>query len=236
MKKDLHFTRHVSMAVVLLLGILFLAKFSGPSILRLYIETGIGSCSKIPILCMAPDEAINSKINKEYLAELLPYKFTQMTIYIPKGFSIVQQRIKKVYYKKRKPEQDQPIMYVVYEEPNFFINLYPQLKKQGVVDDYEFVKRIMYAKLSGIKDLTGAFFVIMKGIFTPDLGDQKNVKMAQFTIADKKGFINYNLTKPDRYFDCNIFNTDGDFFKVYIKDKGADLDLDKVLTVISTLN
>jgi hypothetical protein len=76
----------------------------------------------------------------------------------------------------------------------------------------------------------------MKGIFTPDLGNQKDVKMAQFTVLDKRGFINYNLTGPDHYFDCNIFNTNQDFFKIYIKDKGASLDLDKVLTIISTVN
>ena len=232
----MRFRKYILITIFLLLGILFVAKFSGPSILRLYIEAGIGSCSKIPILCMAPqEEVINANINKEYLAELLPYKFPKVSIYIPKGFSIVQERIKKVYYKRRKPEQEQPVIYIIPEKSDFFVNLYPQLKKQGMIDDYEFVKRVMYAKLSDIRDLTSAFFVIMKGIFTPDLGDQKDVKMAQFTILDKKGFINYNLTGPDHYFDCNIFNTSQAFFKVYIKDKGANLDLDKVLTVISTV-
>jgi len=62
----------------------------------------------------------------------------------------------------------------------------------------------------------------MKGIFTPDLGRQENVKMAQFKVASKRGFINYNLGQPDNYFDCNVFNEKGVFFKIYIKDKGAN--------------
>lgn len=235
MKENMHFRKYISVTAILLVGILFVAKFSGPSILRLYIESGIGTCSKIPILCTVPEGNINSSINKEYAAELLPYKFPKMSICIPKGFSIVQQRIKKVYYKKRRPEEDQSIMYVIHEKPDFFINLYPQLRKQGIMDDYEFVKRIIYARITDIKDLTSAFFVIMKGIFTPYLGDQKNVKMAQFTIAGTKGFINYNLTEPNHYFDCNIFTGKG-YFKVYIRDKGASLDLDKVLTIISTVD
>jgi len=42
------------------------------------------------------------------------------------------------------------------------------------------------------------------------------------------------LAKADNYFDCNIINNAGDFFKIYIKDKGASLDLDKVVAIIST--
>lgn len=237
MKKGLRFLEYTAIAAVLLAAILFVIKFGGPSILRLYVETGIGNCKKIPILCMFPEgEIINPQVNKEYSAGLVPYTFPKTEIYLPKGFTVIKQRIKKVYYKRRKPEQDQPVVYIIRQEPNFFVNLYPQLKKQGITDDYEFVKRVMYARPTDIKDLTSAFFTIMKGIFTPDLGEQKNVKMEQFTVLDKKGFINYNLTGPDHYFDCNIFNASQDYFKVYIKDKGANLDLDKVLTIISTVN
>ncbi|MFA5145164.1 MAG: hypothetical protein WC723_04075 [Candidatus Omnitrophota bacterium] len=242
MKGKAGFKKYISIAVLLLLGILFIAKFGGPAILRLYIETGIGTCSKIPILCLAPEGTINSEINKAYAAELVPHKFPQMaisipmTISIPKGFSIVQQRTKRVYYKKRRPEQKQPIIYLLRQEPGFFINLYPRLKKEGIADDYEFLKRVMYAKPADIKDITGAFFLIMKSIFIPDLGDQRNAKMAQFSIAGRKGFINYNLAGPEHYFDCNVINAQGAFFKIYIKDKGANLDLDKVLTIVSTVN
>jgi len=93
----------------------------------------------------------------------------------------------------------------------------------------------MFAKFNDIKTLTDAFFVIMKGIFIPNLGNQNNVKMIQLSIGDKRGFINYNLAKPENYFDCDIFNKNGDFFKVYIKDKGARLDLETVFAIISTL-
>ena len=60
--------------------------------------------------------------------------------------------------------------------------------------------------------------------------------MADFTLSDKKGFINYNLSEKDSYFDCNVFNQQGYYFKIYIKDMGARLDLDKVLMFISTVN
>jgi len=75
----------------------------------------------------------------------------------------------------------------------------------------------------------------MKSLFTPDLGDEKNVKMVKFAIGNKKGFISYNLAPAGNYFDCNIINNRGDFFKVYIKDRAAVLDLKNVLAIISTL-
>ena len=237
MKRRVFLSKYISITVVLILAILFVAKFGGPSILKLYIETGIGSCQKMPIFCMAPEKTIiNPEVKREYIAELIPYKFPKLEICIPEKFLVVQEKIKKVYYKKGKPQPTQSIVYLLYEEPDFFVNLFPQLKKQGIVDNYNFIKRTMSAKLKDIKNLTDAFFVIMKGIFSPDIGDQKNVKMLQFIIADKKGFINYNLTKTNNYFDCNVINRQGDFFKLYIKDTGARLNLDKVLAIISTVN
>jgi len=235
MKKK-KFSRYVSLAVVFSLAVLFVAKSAGPSLLRLYIETGIGTCQKIPILCMAPSQGITKAgINKEYAAGLLPYRFPKIEISLPRGFTVVQETIKKVYYKRRHRVHEGAVIYLLYEEPDFFINLFPQLKKQGIADDYEFIKHTMQAKIEEIKNLNDAFFVIMKGIFTPDLGEQKNVKMAYIALPGKRGFINYNLAKPDNYFDCNIINSKGDFFKVYIKDKGANLSLDKVLAIISTV-
>jgi hypothetical protein len=235
MKKK-KFSRYLSLAVVLSLAILFVARFAGVSLLRLYIETGIGTCQKIPILCMAPVSAItNPQINQEYIAELLPYRFPRTEIFLPRGFTVVQETVKRVYYKKWKRKDSGAVVYLLHEEPRFFINLFPQLKKQGITDDYEFIRRTMYAKIGEVKDLNDAFFVIMKGIFTPDVGNQSSVKMAYFTLDDKRGFINYNIGKPDNYFDCNVINSRGDFFKVYIKDRGAKLNLDKVFAIISTV-
>ena len=91
----------------------------------------------------------------------------------------------------------------------------------------------MLANLDKIDSVTDAFFVIMKGIFTPDLGDQANVKMVEFAIGGKKGFINYNIFNTA--FDCNVISERGDFFKVYIKDKEATLNLSKVLAIVSTI-
>jgi hypothetical protein len=229
--------KYASFIIILLFAILFMAKFGGPSILKLYIETGVGTCQKIPILCMAPEDGIiELDSNKEYFAELLPYKFPKIEIAVPRGFDIVQETIKKVYYKRKMRQHNTPTIYVLYEPPDFFIDLFPQLKKQGISDNYGFIKRIMFAKSKEVKNLTDTFFMIMKGIFTPDLGDQKNVRMVEFKLADKKGFINYNLGKPDNYFDCNVISNAGDFFKIYIKDKGATLDLNQVLAIISMAN
>jgi hypothetical protein len=138
------------------------------------------------------------------------------------------------YYKYTRP-QGGGVVYVLRKDPDFFMNLYPQLRKEGIDSDYAFIRRTMYAKLSEIKNLTDTFFVILKGVFIPDLGDQKNAKMASFEIGDKRGFINYNLAKPDNYFDCDIIEEGKGFFKVYIKDRGATLNLNNVLTIISTI-
>lgn len=220
-----------------LLALAFVIKFSGPAILRLYVQSGIGDCQKMPILCMAPkDLIINPRIDNEYLSQLLPYDdFPKVSISAPRGFTIVQERITKVYYKKKKRNDKGDIIYLLHQEPDFFINLFPQVKSDGIKDNYEFMKRIMYAKLIEIKNISDTFFVIMKGIFTPDLGEQKNVKMAEFIFSHKKGFINYNTIDASHYFDCNIIDSNGDIFKVYIKDKTASLDLDKVLAIISTV-
>ena len=75
----------------------------------------------------------------------------------------------------------------------------------------------------------------MKSVFTPDIGCQSTAKMIKFQFKDYKGFINYQLCRPDNYFDCNVFDVNGNFFKVYIKDVGAQLDLNKVFAIISTL-
>jgi len=230
------FVKNLIILAILTLTVLFLLKFSRPTILRLYIETGIGTCQKIPVFCMAPSEQlINPHINKDYILQLIPYKTLKIKMYTPKGFAVVQERIKKVYYKSKKRTYGEPIMYLLFEEPNFFVTLFPQIQKQGVKDDYEFIRRTFYAKEKEVKTLTDVFFVIMKSIFVPNLGDEKNIKMAEFSISDKRGFINYNISGKDNYFDCNIFNKRGAFFKIYIKDKGAKLDLEKVLTIISTI-
>jgi hypothetical protein len=226
--------KYLTFAIVLFLAILLVIKSQGASILKLYIESGMGSCQKNPIFCMAPSEEITLELDRDYLVDLLPYKFPKMEIYLPRGFTVVKELIKKVYYKK-KGKRDDAIIYLLQERPKFFMELYPQFKKETIKDNYDFVKHVMNARMNEIKTLSDAFFVIMKGIFTPDLGNQKNLKMVHFIISDKKGFINYNLSSSDNYFDCNIINERGTFFKIYIKDKGAKLDLRKVITIITTL-
>lgn len=220
----------------LILSLLFVAKFAGPALLRMYIESGIGSCQKIPILCTVPSEHIKSPgINQEYLSQLTPYQSPKIKILLPKNFSVVQEKIKKVYYKRKKRLPAEDIIYLLYENPDFFINLFPQVKKQGVNNTYDFFRHLMYANLGSVKNLNETFFIIMKGIFIPDLGDQQNAKMIQADIGDRRAFINYNFSGSRNYFDCNVIDKDGAFYKIYIKDAGASLDLEKVLTIISSL-
>ena len=95
---------------------------------------------------------------------------------------------------------------------------------------------LLHANESGINSVNDAFFVILKSIFTPDLGDQKTVKMIQFKSDARNYFLNYNLTGPAYFFDCTILTEEGDFFKVYIKDNFKTLDLNKVFSIISTIS
>lgn len=67
------------------------------------------------------------------------------------------------------------------------------------------------------------------------MGDQTNLKIAPFEIPGKKGFITYNLSPEGNYFDCDVFDEQGNLFKVYIKDIYSELDLQNVLAIISTV-
>jgi hypothetical protein len=222
--------------ITLALSLLFVVKFAGPALLRMYIETGIGSCQKIPILCTVPSEHIaKAQINQEYLGQLTPYRSPKINILLPKNFSVVQEKIKKVYYKRKKRLPAEDIIYLLYENPDFFVNLFPQVKKQGINNNYDFLRRLMNANMGNLKGLSDTFFMVMKGIFIPDLGDQKNAKMIQADIGQQRAFINYNSSGSRNYFDCNIIDNDGSFYKIYIKDANANLDLEKVLTIISSL-
>ena len=229
--------KYISIAVVLSFSLLFVAKFGGLAILKAYVQAGIGNCRTLPLLCITPEkELVSPEIDKTYLQELLPYTFPGIEISIPKGFTVIKGSVTKVYYKKRKYDAESPVIYLLYQKPIFFINLFPQLQKQGIENNYEFVNRTMHAQFTNIDNLTDAFFVIMKSVFTPNLGEQKNIKIVKFKTSDKKGFITYNLTPSENYFDCDVISDDDAFFKIYIKDKGAKLDLNKVLAIISTLN
>ncbi|MFH0763228.1 MAG: hypothetical protein V1925_05005 [Candidatus Omnitrophota bacterium] len=286
--------KRISSAIAFMAALAFVVKFAGPAILRLYVEFGVGNCKTIPILCMAPEEKIiiPGPISKGYIQNLIPYNFPKMTVSVPKGFSVTQERITKDYYRKKSPHNSGAAVYVLYEEKDFFVNLFPQIKKRGINDNYEFIKRTMYARIKEMTNVTDMFFIIMKGVFSPDLGNQRNVKMAQFRMSDRRGFINYNLAAqqnnlssidksfviaspaafggeakqsrfleiaqpvtslsmtgegisaaprndgraPVNYFDCNVIKNNGDFFKLYIKDEAAQLDLNWVLAIISTLD
>ncbi len=217
--------------------ITFVMRFGLPQLLRAYIQIGIGDCSKIPILCMEPQEAPEiPTIDKNYAQELIPLKFPKTEISVPRGFKAVEELVARPYYKKKKMRNGEPVIYLIHQPADFFIKLFPQIKNFGITTNYEFMRSLMHARESTISNIDDAFFVILKSVFTPDLGDQRAVKMIQFKSDDKNYFINYNLSGPVYFFDCTILPESGDFFKVYIKDTRATLDLNKVFSIISTVS
>ncbi|MDD5465330.1 MAG: hypothetical protein PHP73_03195 [Candidatus Omnitrophica bacterium] len=233
------FTKYLVSTVALGLSAAFVIKFAGPNILRQYISYGIGNCKNIPILCMQPqDYSFKPEINKEYLDTLIPQNFPKMSVSVPKGFTLVQELIKRVYYKKNhfnNHTNNRAVIYLLFQEPGAFIKLYPEVRKQGIRDNAEFLRRLTHANLDQLNNLTDAFFVIMKSVFTPDIGNQSTAKMIKFELGNIRGFINYSMAKPDNYFDCDVLDEKDNFFKVYIKDAGARLDLNNVFAIISTL-
>lgn len=223
--------------VFFVLGLLFVIKFAGPAILKLYVETGMGGCQNQPIFSIIPEEEINNPpVNTEYLAELTQYNLPEIKINLPKNFTVIKQSVIKRFYKRRKVTGKTAVAYLFCEKPNFFVNLFPQIvSKTGIKNDYEFLSYTMSAKTKDIKNIPDAFFSIMKSLFTPNMGDQQNLKIVKFNGSDKKGFITFNINKTENYFDCNFVDKEGGFFKLYLKDIPPALDLNKVLTIISTV-
>jgi len=229
-------TRAISSFAIFIAAILFVAIFGGPNILKGYIKAGIGGCDKIPILCKSPVQEITiPKIEREFADTLIPYKFSRLSLSAPKGFSVIQELEKKPYYKKRMSSHKESFIYTFRQGPGYFIKLFPQVKNAGVSDNYAFIKRLNSSDINKVKNIIDAFFVILKSIFTPDIGDQNKVVMAYFSGGGKRGFISYNLFDKEYYFDCNLVDDNGDFFKVYIKDAEGALGLKEVLAIISTL-
>ena len=229
------FIKIFSRLILLIIALAFVIKFAGPNLLRQYISYGIGDCKTTPILCMQSEGKIfTPQIDNEYLNTFIPYVFPKMSVSVPKGFTLIQELIKKPYYKKRHLNNKAAI-HLLIQEPGAFIKLYPDVQKQGINDNYEFIRRVINANLGKVENITDAFFLIMKSVFTPDIGNQSIAKMIRFELGDKKGFINYTMAKPNNYFDCNVSDSSGNFFKMYIKDIGARLDLNNVFAIISTL-
>ncbi|MFH1413223.1 MAG: hypothetical protein ABIG56_00020 [Candidatus Omnitrophota bacterium] len=234
MKKD--FSKYFLLSLVLLLAVAFVVRFAGSSLLRLYIKTGIGDCTAIPILCMVPqDEVIRPRINREYVGRLRLYKFPGILAYLPEGFSVIQETIKKINYKRGQPKGAEDVIYLLHREPGYFMNMFEQVDRKEIKNNYDFIARVMFARLDRVNNIHDTFFIIMKSIFTPYLGNQAGIRMVMFSLGDKKGFLNYSLSEQGNYFDCNVTNDNGDFFKIYIKDAQSVLDLTRVLTIISTV-
>jgi len=224
-------------AVVLLVGILFLAKFATPALLKTYVEMGMGgpTAYKQPVFSVvASEEIIDFPVDQAYIQELLPYKYPDMEVLLPKKFSVTKHTKTKYYYKRRAIKDRNAAIYLLCKNPDFFVGLFPQVKKIGIDNNGEFISKVLNAKTQDINAIQDAFFSIMKSIFTPDMGNQENLKIIKFILGDKKGFVTYNLTPEANYFDCNFTDKDGYYLKIYIKDKPASLDLSKILAIIST--
>jgi len=220
----------------LVLALAFVVKFGTPGLLKFYVQSGIGDCRNIPIFCMSPVVCPDfPEMTNDSLGDSIPYVSDNLSASVPKGFSVIEEIINRPFYKKHKRMDKGNTVYLLRKDKDFFMELFPQLKASGVNDDYEFIKRVMYAKFTGIKNITDTFFVIMKGVFIPDLGNQADVKMCSFQLQGVKGFINYNLGPKENLFDCNFIGRDGSFYKVYIKDRESKLDLAKVAALVSSL-
>ena len=227
--------KYALITALLVVGVIFVAKSFGPSILKTYVNYTIGDCKKNPLLCVVPSEAMDaSDIASADLADFLPYRFLKVSLQVPKGFKVVNGEVAKVYYKRRFAKYTEAAVYIFCQKPGFFVNLFPQLKKGLIVSDYDFISRVMNANLNSVSSLDDVFFVITKSIFIPCMGSQENLKMASFTRKERKGFIVYSMDPGDNYFECDFIDEKLNFYKIYIRDKGARLDLKKVFAIVDS--
>jgi len=232
------FKKYLTGSILFILGVLFVAKFAGASFLKLYVEIGVGTCKNIPILCMKPTGQLKDLvIDENFKAGLIPYGFPGIQAMFPKGFRVVKEEIKKPYYKEGRlqPKKREQAAYLIAKREGFFTNLFPEVLKQGISNNYAFYTRVINADINGIRNLTDVFFVVMKSIFIPDMGYQPNVQIKSFTDGARKGFILYNFSATGNFFDCCIFDNQDNFFKVYIRDGNCMLDLDKFYTIVSSV-
>jgi len=223
-------------AIFLVLAVVYIIKNASSPFLKLYVRQGMGDCRTNPILCAVPQVGqIAHQPDKAYLEELKLFRFDKLQILLPKDFKVVLEQSEKFYYKKRPWRARGGTVFLLLEPAGYFISMLPELKKKGITNDYEFIERLLSANLEGIATLGDVFFVVLKGLFTPNLGPGKEIKIVRFSTADKKGFISYNLGPSANYFDCNVFDSDGNYFAVYIQDALGKLKLENVLTIISTV-
>jgi len=231
-----------SLVVFIMIGAGYLAaKVSGPVLLKVYVGFGIGDCKNVPILCVFTSENIvNPYIDEGYVRTLKRQDIGNVKVSVPSGISTKYEEIKRFNYRKGRKVNDRltisgSSMFIFCKSKNFFTGLFPQLKEIGISSDLDFISRVMSGNFEHMNNLTDAFFVIMKGIFTPDLGDQKSAKIIRFSSLGKNGFISYNQTPQGNYYDCNVVDEQGIFFKLYMRDKRKKLDLDKVFAIMSTV-
>lgn len=225
-------------ALLLILGaaVLFIIRFGGPQLLSFYVRSGLGKEVHLPIFYSArKEERAVTAVSEQVLAQLRPTRMENVELGVPKEFVIFKGALKRSYYKKWPPKSAGSQIHLLTQPKNYFVRLNPQVMAQGVSDDYEFLRRVQDARLDRIRSISDAFFVIMKGIFTPDLGDQKDLRTVTFTLPGKRGFLTESHASEGDFYDCNFFDDRDRYFKLYIKDLNRSLSRSGVLAIVSTV-
>ncbi|HNX81598.1 MAG TPA: hypothetical protein PKL77_05570 [Candidatus Omnitrophota bacterium] len=236
MRRKKNYLKIACIGIALSLAVAYIAYFAGPRLLKMYVHAGIGFIHRQPIFGMKPSEVpVPLEVDEDYLAELKPYEFSDVSVSLPKEFRVVQGSEEKSYYKKRPWKTMGAVVYLLYQPPHYFVDSFPDIKQQGITDDYTFVKKTMQSDADFIHTVTDAFFVVMKSLFTPDLGNQKNLSMISFEGRGKRGFISFNLGETEYAYVCDIFDSQNNYFKIFLRDKSRKMDLKKMFTIISTI-
>jgi hypothetical protein len=233
-KKSNRLLNKIPAAIFLFILLFFAFSFAAPTILRRYLELGIGSCKKIPVLCLLPQQKYFN-IVQNARQDFIPFNFDRLKVSVPKGFSVIQELDKRYFYKKKKYLNKGSVIYTLRQDPGYFVSLFRDTKKYGINNNYDFIRRVAFASQKNIKGLNDAFFVVMKGIFIPDLGKQDNVEIGYFELKDKKGFIAFNMQGEHSYFNLDLVDINDNYYKIYIRDEGRKLDLEDVFGIALSL-
>ncbi len=226
----------LALLVVLGAAVLFIVRFGGPQLLTFYVRSGLGQEVHLPLFYSSlSEEREVPAVSEQVLSRLKPTRMEDVELGVPKEFVIVKGALKRSYYKKWPPKSAGSQIHLLTQQKNYFVQLNPQVAAQGVRDDYEFLRRVQDARLDRIRSVTDAFFVIMKGIFTPDLGDQTDVRMGTFILPGKRGFLTESHAAEGDFYDCNFFDDRDRYFKLYIKDPTRSLSRAGVLAIVSTV-
>lgn len=173
--------KYILIVFFLLFSLLLVIIFAGSSFLTGYIKAGLGDCNTAPVICTSLDsETIKGPIDTKYIQELTMFTLPEIKISLPHQFAVSKQEIhlRRFYYNEKQIKEDQkePIVYLLYEPPNYFVNLFPEAKKAKIKDDYAFFLRLRRSVLNNIENLNDAFFHSDKVNFYSEYGGSDKFK------------------------------------------------------------